>query len=168
LSHASYSAILILKKGKSIAIHAGANIDPPAISLFSSSQHRNCAEKQAFLSAKKHDHLNEKNLLFLFLYRKPESGRVLSAEKFSPCLDCRDHYFSGLSKNHGKLISFIDSDELKGFFSVESDCCNETICALNAGTHKIFYKIFDSETFPVLKVEQKLGSRIITQKPNIS
>lgn len=156
ISHAYYSAIHFYKQNDKLKIHAGANIDPSRKELLQDKTHRNCAEKQAALSAKNCDKLSNNEMQIMFLYRRKDPSRFLGPEKLLPCLDCYQSYIKDLIKNNGYLVLIIDDDEKRNFFNKEGFDSN--IKTLEINKEKVFYKIFNKHEMNFLHIEKVLGS----------
>jgi hypothetical protein len=154
ISSAHYSAIHCYYKSNQLFIHAGANIDPSSIELLKSPKHRNCAEKQAALSASKNDSLTNKEMQIMFLYRINNSG--MSAEKLVPCSDCYQSYIKDLIKNNGKLVLLLDDDSPRQFVSDDYD---NSISKLG----ETYYKILNAKALMNLNIEESLGARVCTE-----
>ncbi len=160
LSNAYYSAIHFYLKDGELKIHSGANIDPSSYELFKSPKHRNCAEKQAALSAKL-DHLTNTSMQTMFLYRKQEPGREFLAEKLLPCSDCYRTYIKDLIDNDGHLVLIIDSKEPKKFFKhIHLD---NSINSTEINGQTINYKIFSAKEMLHLNIETALGARVCAE-----
>lgn len=136
-------------------IHAGANIDPSSIELLKSRKHRNCAEKQAAISAASEDLLSNDQMRIMFLYRKQD--KKLKAEKLLPCIDCYETYINDLIKNKGLLVLIIDDNEERVF--VNDKHYDNSIKTLNG----INYKIFDAAAMHNLNIETVLGARVCAE-----
>lgn len=157
ISGAAYSAITIYKKNDEYLLHAGANIDPEHKNLFKSIEYRNCAEKQASMSARNSDQLNNDYLRYLFLYRRPD--KEYPPEKLLPCIDCTHKYVLDLVKNQGNLVIVLPDSKERNFF-IEKHTASNEIHQLN---QKLFYKVFNSEDLNFLRIEQSLGSRVLEE-----
>jgi len=163
LSNALYSSIMVYKKESEFLIHAGANIDPETTEQLKDPIFRNCAEKQAAVSALTCDKETNKALKILFLFRKAHQCEIFPAEKLIPCKDCYKAYIEDLIANSGKLVLVIEDDEpreflLPGYKAAES--VNEIRTFKTTMGEAIHYVIFDSEAMKFLKVEKELGMRV--------
>lgn len=161
ISGAHYSSILVYKIGQGLKIHAGANIDPSSLEHFDSVEHRRCAERQAALSAHRHQLSNE-HLDLMFLYRRPEEDREHTPEMLVPCSDCAVNYLNYLKDNQGKLVVILPNDNPKEFLMEGgSQKHNNLIEVLTdaESKEKIYYKIIDFDEIPYLKLEASLGEK---------
>lgn len=156
ISQAYYSAIHFYKQNEELKIHAGANIDPSRRELLKIKEHRNCAEKQAALSAIKIDKLSNPEMHMMFLYRRKDPARFLAAEKLLPCPDCYQRYIKDLIKNNGYLVLIVDDAEKRNFFS--KDGFDSSIKSIEINKQKIFYKIFNKHEMSFLNIEKTLGA----------
>lgn len=172
ISNAAYSSFLIYHAMDDIKIHAGANIDPHHHDHFSSPEHRNCAEKQAHLSAQSAAESGELELDCLdlmLLFRKPQEDREHHPEMLVPCSDCATKQLLDLYDNNGKLVLVLPDDSEREFlvngnplnndhkpssFEIETD---------EGEKRKYFYRIITHEEFPYLRIEANLGSKISKQ-----
>jgi cytidine deaminase len=140
------------------AIHAGANIDPEHAWQLKEAQYRNCAEKQAFLSAAL-EGLSLDNLDYIFVYRKPESSRKYNPEMLTPCIDCYSKFVLPLMANKGQLAivsKFSCGDE----FLVDTKHNRECHTDILSGENNII--LFRANCLKILKIEARLGSHIKT------
>lgn len=166
ISNAAYSAIFIYNVRDDLKIHAGANIDPDHKHLFSSPEHRNCAEKQAATSAKKNDDLSNAELDLIFLYRRPDERRQFYPEMLVPCPDCHANYIHDLIDNNGKLIVILADDMPDSFLRPGSPLEEKEICSFETlhGMRGFYYKILDADELRHLKIEEKLGAKVKSSK----
>jgi len=164
LSNAFYSSIMIYGKGNpSYLIHAGANIDPDTKEQLKDPVHRNCAEKQAAVSASKQDNETNENLKVLFLFRKSQHHEVFPAEKLIPCKDCYRTYVEDLMANKGKLVLVIEDSEYKDFFLPgyeKAEQANKIRTIKSTRDGSVNYVVIDSEAMKFLKIEPQLGARV--------
>lgn len=155
LSGAAYSSLQVYSSDDKLMIHAGANIDPSSIELLKSRKHRNCAEKQAAISAAAKDLLNNSKMRVMFLYRKQNTK--LKAEKLLPCSDCYKTYIPDLIKNKGHLILILDDNSARKF--VDDPAYDNSIKTLG----DIHYKIINADAMPNLNIEKSLGARVCAE-----
>lgn len=163
ISKAYYSSIMVYKNGGGLCIHSGANIDPEKKEQLKEPIHRNCAEKQAALSASWHDQLSNRNLKILFLFRKSFTNQKFSAEKLIPCKDCSRNYVEDLLKNNGKLVVILEDDQPRDFLTKSfdrADSINQIKTLEVSKSHNMNYVIIDAEAMKFLKVESELGARV--------
>jgi cytidine deaminase len=149
---------LVYERNEDLLIHAGANIDPQYRGQFADPKYRNCAERQAAISAWNSDQLTKQNLQIMFLYRKKNSSHNYGAEKLLPCRDCNEQYIEALIKNHGKLILIIDDNHPRTFLKEGSS--KQLIDSVSINGLLICYKIFDHKEIAFLKTEKDLAPRI--------
>lgn len=161
LSNASYSAIQLYLHDGNLKIHTGANIDPSSYELFKSPKHRNCAEKQAALSATIKDDLTNAAMQIMFLYRKQEAGRQFLAEKLLPCKDCYETYIQDLIDNNGHLVLIIDDNKPRKFFKHAH--FDNNIQSVEVDGQIINYKIFNAKEMLHLNIENVLGGRVCAE-----
>lgn len=160
LSNAHYSAIHFYYDQSGLKIHGGANIDPSSYELFKSRKHRNCAEKQAALSATS-EYLNNTAMQIMFLYRQSEAGRTFQAEKLLPCRDCYENYIQDLIEKDGHLVLIIDDNMARKFLTtVHGD---NTIKTIEVDGQLINYKIFNAKQMMSLNIEIVLGGRVCAE-----
>ena len=164
LSSAFYSSIMVYGKGNpSYLIHAGANIDPETKEQLKDPIYRNCAEKQAAVSALKEDNETNKNLNVLFLFRKAQHHEIFPAEKLIPCKDCHRTYIEDLMANNGKLILVLEDSEQREFLLPgyeEAEQINKIRTFKSAMGESINYVVIDSDAMRFLKIEPELGARV--------
>lgn len=163
LSNALYSSIMIYEKGDRYLIHAGANIDPETAEQLKNPLYRNCAEKQAALSAFTSDAETNEDLKTLFLFRKAHNGERFPAEKLIPCKDCYRSYIEDLMANDGKLVLIIEDSEPREFLvpGCEDEAIRNQIRTIKSSMDEaINYVILDSQAMKFLKVEKELGGRV--------
>ncbi len=160
ISGASYSALLFYHRDKKLFIHAGANIDPESKDKFARTEYRNCAERQAAISAADVDHLTNNDLKMIFLYRKQASTHHHVAEKLLPCSDCNSKYMQALVANGGHLILILDDNHHREFLEGGSTLSDQLVHTVSMGSTIVNYKIFSSELIPRLKMETQLASRV--------
>lgn len=159
ITGAAYSSVLIYDISKKLRIHAGANIDPAHAHHLASAKHRNCAEKQASLSAKSDD-LGDEHLDLMFLYRKPEANRAHEPEMLVPCSDCAKNYLMHLIENQGKLIILLPDNKDREFLVDANPVNNDhAVSTVKINDKELHYRIIDAEELPYLKIERQLGSK---------
>ncbi len=160
ISNTAYSAVMIYHDHNGYSVHAGANIDPEQPEWLKLPQHRNCAEKQAALSASKQG-LNNNKMVAMLLYRRQEPSALLSEEKLLPCLDCTRNYLYDLVANQGKLIVIMANNQPRKFFieaNIELD--SNHISPIAVSDKVLYYKIFKPNELNFLKIEKQLGARV--------
>ena len=163
ISKALYSSITVYKKNTGYLIHAGANIDPQSIELLKIPEHRNCAEKQAAISAYRNDEETNDNLKLLFLYRKPNGEPKFPAEKLIPCMDCYQAYLQDLQANNGKLVLILEDNEPRDFVNAnycQSEEVNKIKTIESEDGTCIHYVIIPSDAMRYLNIEIELGARV--------
>lgn len=141
-------------------IFSGANIDPEKKEYLRIPEKRNCAETQAAMAAKQIKDLDTNSLVMMFLYRKPETGRIFTGEKLLPCVDCYKKYLSKLIANKGFLILSLDDPHDYKFLSAIVDPSKKTMELKTSEAIKFFYRIFDSLEMTFLNIESGLGLRV--------
>ncbi|MDA0772452.1 MAG: hypothetical protein O3C63_05870 [Cyanobacteria bacterium] len=164
LSGAIYSSLQVYSNDDKLLIHAGANIDPSSIELLKSRKHRNCAEKQAAISAASLDLVSNSEMRIMFLYRAQD--QKLKAEKLLPCIDCYETYIPELIKNKGKLVLILDDNSARTFINDAS--YDNSIKTLENSDSKnesnnIHYKIIDAAAMQNLNIEKVLGARVCAE-----
>jgi cytidine deaminase len=163
ISQALYSSITVYKKKSGYLIHVGANIDPSSKDLLKIPEYRNCAEKQAAISAYRNDQESNDNLKILFLYRKPNGEPTFPAEKLIPCKDCYQSYLQDLQRNMGKLVLIL-SDNVPREFINANHCKSKEINLIKSIESKtfglIYYVIIPSDAISYLNIEKELGARV--------
>lgn len=162
ISHTSYSSVLVYEKDSNYLLYSGANIDPECKEDLKNPDRRNCAEKQAAVTAQTIDNLTNANLKFMFLYRKQKAGECVEARKLVPCKDCHEKYLLDLIKNNGKLVLILDDNCDRQFLSPNhGTLVTERVHSIDLGENaKVNYKIFDASAMRFLKIEDKLGERV--------
>jgi hypothetical protein len=136
-------------------VHSGSNIDPLKKENLKISKFRNCAEKQASLSALELDGLDNNKLKILFLFRLDNKIKKLNAEKLLPCKDCFKKYIIDLQKNNGTLV--LISEEMEADNFLQNGAKPETQINFDNQFRFIF---FQGDELSNLKLEDKLGSNI--------
>jgi len=165
ISQAYYSAIAIFEKNDKIYVHAGANIDPESPERFKDPDYRNCAEKQAMLSAAQADGLGQDALKLILLYRKIETGQQMLPEKFIPCKICHRDYVHKLIDNQGYLLLFFEHEHDYNFFydfELSNDYKMRKIIDTNGKS--FFLTVIDQVGLKQLKCETELGARVSGSK----
>lgn len=114
---------------------------------------RNCAEKQASLSALENDRLTNKNLKILFLFRLDNKIKKLNAKKLLPCKDCFDKYVNDLKQNNGTLALISEEMDSKDFLTDSAD-----IKEIRFDKFRMIF--FKGEELLRLNLEKKLGSNV--------
>lgn len=163
LSNAFYSSIMIYENDSKYLIHSGANLDPENCEQLQNPIYRNCAEKQAAISAQKTDGATNKDLKAIFLFRKDHNREIFSSEKLIPCKDCYRTYLEDLIENDGKLILVIEDSQPREFLLPgysEADSVNEIRTIKTAVDKAINYVIIDAEAMKFLRIEKELGARV--------
>lgn len=117
LSHAHYACILVFQDTQSgeFFVHSGSNIDPGKKENFKIPKYRNCAEKQASLSALEIDSAENNELKILFLFRLDSRIKFLNAQKLLPCSDCFNKYVPDLKNNNGVMVLVCEEMDSKDF-----------------------------------------------------
>ncbi len=160
ISNTAYSAVMIYRTKHGYSVHAGANIDPARPEWLKLPQYRNCAEKQAALSASK-DGLKNNNMVAMLLYRKQEPEALLKEEKLLPCLDCTRNYLYDLVANQGKLIVVMPNNSPRRFFiETDMELDSNHIMPVALADRTLYYKIFKPTELNFLKIEKQLGARV--------
>ncbi len=160
ISNTAYSAVMIYRGANGYSVHAGANIDPARPEWLKLPQYRNCAEKQAALSATK-DGLKNNNMVAMLLYRRQEAHALLKEEKLLPCLDCTRNYLYDLVANRGKLIILMPNNSPRKFFiETDMELDSNHISPVALAERTLYYKIFKPNELNFLKLEKQLGARV--------
>jgi len=160
ISNTAYSALMIYRSKQGYSLHAGANIDPARAEWLKLPQYRNCAEKQAALSASKNG-LKNNNMVAMLLYRRQEAHALLSEEKLLPCLDCTRNYLYDLVANQGKLIVVMPNNNPRKFFiETDMELDSNHIMPVALAEQVLHYKIFKPTELNFLKIEKQLGARV--------
>lgn len=161
ISQAKYSALVVYEsKDGEYKIFSGSNIDPETKEDLKLPEKRNCAETQAVTAAWREGCIAD-DVVLMFLYREPELGRLFTAEKLLPCLDCHKKYLSALVSNHGKLVLLLEDHSYKDFLPATfSGKDGNQIQELVYDEEKIHYIVFDAMRMLFLNIEKKLGSRV--------
>ena len=115
---------------------------------------RNCAERQASLSALENDGLHNNDLKILILFRLDNKVKKLTAEKLLPCMDCYEKFVIDLERNKGTMLLVSEEKEAQGFLKNNSKPIKE----LDFGNHRFLF--FKGEELSNLKLESELGSNI--------
>lgn len=155
ISQAYYSSILVYKNKNGFLVHSGSNIDPLKKENLKIAKFRNCAEKQASLSALEIDRLDNNKLKILFLFRLDNKIKKLSSEKLLPCKDCFEKYIIDLQKNNGTLVLISEEMEADDFLQNGAKPRSQ----INFD-NKIRFIFFQGEELTKLKLESNLGSNI--------
>lgn len=156
ISHAFYSCILVFENNGRFLVHAGSNIDPLKKENLKNIKFRNCAEKQASLSAFEEDDLMNDKLKILFLFRLDNKIKKLSSEKLLPCKDCYEKYIVDLYKNNGVLVLVSEEMESQDFLLDQSKASVQI--SFDDEFRFVFLK---AEDLKQLNLEQGLGSNIV-------
>lgn len=168
ITGAAYSSILVYNTDADLKIHAGANIDPKHADHLTDIEHRNCAEKQAGISASV-DELSNKHLDLMFLYRRPEHDRDHDPEKLVPCSDCARNYLFDLQQNNGKLVIILPDARFREFLVEDGSYHpDHSVDIIQASQSKIFYRIINARELPFLKIEKDLGSQFAMQNQAVN
>jgi hypothetical protein len=154
ISHAYYSSILVFENKDKFFVHAGSNIDPLKKENLKIAKFRNCAEKQASLSALETDRLENKQLKILFLFRLDDKIKELNSQKLLPCKDCFDKYIVDLKKNNGVLV-LISEEMTANNFLTEASKIQEI--RFEEEFRLIFFK---GDNLSKLHLEEKLGASV--------
>jgi hypothetical protein len=162
ISHTSYSAVLVYKKNNNYLLFSGANIDPEQKEDLKNPLKRNCAEKQAAITAHRIDGLDNSHLCFMFLYRKQKLNECVPACKLVPCRDCYEKYLIDLMKNNGRLVLIMDDNVDRVFLhNPQGTQVTEKVHSIDLGEGAfVNYKIFDAKAMQFLKIEDSLGERV--------
>lgn len=163
LSSAFYSSIMVYQRKHEYLIHAGANIDPLKKEQLKDPIFRNCAEKQAALSAFIKDSETNADLKILFLFRKARRHEVFPAQKLIPCKDCHRAYLEDLMANNGKLVLVIEDAEPREFLLPgykEAERVNKIRFFKTAMNEQVNYVIIYAAAMQFLKIEAELGARV--------
>ncbi len=178
ISNTAYSAVMIYADyaRNKYHVYAGANIDPARPEWLKNPEYRNCAEKQAWLSASR-DGFSKSELVAMLLYRRQEPAAVLAEEKLLPCLDCTRNYLYELVNNKGKLLVILPNNAPRNFFiDTNLDLDSNHISAIMVPDENsnidpllfsnpvakrlLHYKIFKPTELNFLKIEKQLGARV--------
>jgi len=162
ISNTSYSAVLVYKKNNNYLLFSGANIDPECKEDLKNPLKRNCAEKQAAITAQRIDGLNNSELRFMFLYRKQKPSECVPACKLVPCRDCYEKYLVDLIKNNGRLVLIMDDNIDRVFLQKpEGAPVIEKVHSIDLGEGaRVNYKIFSADAMKFLQIENSLGERV--------
>ena len=162
ISHTSYSAVLVYKKNNNYLLFSGANIDPEQKEDLKNPLKRNCAEKQAAITAQRIDGLDNSQLRFMFLYRKQKTNECVPACKLVPCRDCYEKYLIDLIKNNGRLVLIMDDNVDREFLKNPNGTeVLEKVHSIDLGEGaRVNYKIFGASAMELLKIEDSLGQRV--------
>ena len=155
LSQAYYSSILVYKNQDKYSVHAGSNIDPLNKENLRIAKFRNCAEKQAALSALEHDQLEAKDLKILLLFRLDNKVKKLDSKKLLPCIDCYKKYVEKLKTNNGVLVLISEEMEANDFLT--DGLKPDAQVSFDDQFRLIFFK---GDKLSKLKLEQGLGMNI--------
>lgn len=153
ISNAFYSSILVFQNKEKFLVHAGSNIDPLKKENLQIAKFRNCAEKQASLSALENDKLTNDKLKILFLFRLDNKVKKLNAQKLLPCKDCFDKYINDLRDNNGVLAIISEEMDSKEFLKDKDD-----IQEMTFDDFRIVF--FRGKELSQLNLEEKLGSNV--------
>jgi hypothetical protein len=153
-SNAYYSSIFVFQKQGEFFVHAGANIDPQKKENLKNAKFRNCAEKQASLSALEADNLGNEFLKILVLFRLDNKSKKLNSQKLLPCKDCFEKYILDLQKNNGVMI--IISEEMQADDFILGCALDKKISFADKFRFLFFYK----EDMNNLNLEAQLGANV--------
>ncbi len=115
---------------------------------------RNCAEKQASLSALEADNLGNEFLKILVLFRLDNKSKKLNSQKLLPCKDCFEKYILDLQKNNGVMI--IISEEMQADDFILGCALDKKISFADKFRFLFFYK----EDMNNLNLEAQLGANV--------
>ena len=155
ISKAAYACSLVFEKDKQFLIHSGSNIDPGKKENFKLPKFRNCAERQASLSALEVDRLENNSVKIMVLFRLDNKVKKLNAQKLLPCKDCHEKYLLDLKKNNGCLL--IISEEMESHDFLKSSSIQKHELVINDEFRLILFK---GDELNDLNLEPELGASI--------
>lgn len=150
-SNAFYAAFCVFESKDGFHIHAGSNIDSMKKENLKIAKFRNCAEKQAILSALEKENLESNKLKILFLFR--QNNKLLTAEKLLPCTDCYGKYITALRRNNGIFVVISEEHGAKHFLKKD-----QRVKELKFDDFRLLF--FSDEELDQLNLEPEIGQAL--------